>query len=97
MAMEEKKKNSELTHQMILTNRGQLALEGVCNLDSYDQEQIILETSSGMLEVKGDGLHIQQLNLDQGKVMIAGEVYSLIYTDENTIKRGKGFFGRLIK
>jgi sporulation protein YabP len=95
--MEEKKKNSELVHQLILTNRGQLALEGVNNLGSYDQEQIILETSSGVLEVKGEGLHIQQLNLDQGKVIVDGDIFSLVYTDENAIRKGKGFFGRLIK
>jgi sporulation protein YabP len=95
--MEEKKKGTELLHQIILTNRGQLAVEGVSNLGSYDQEQIILETSSGVLEVKGEGLHIQQLNLDQGKVMVDGEVLSLVYTDEYALKKGKGFFGRLIK
>ncbi|HBE79708.1 MAG TPA: sporulation protein YabP [Firmicutes bacterium] len=96
--MEEKKKPIEQTmHQLTLTNRGQLAVEGVINLGSYDQEQIILETSSGVLEVKGDNLHILQLNLDQGKVTVDGDVYSLVYTDEDAIKKGKGFFGRLIK
>lgn len=95
--MEEKKKLNELMHQLILTNRGQLMVEGVNNLGSYDQDQIIFETSSGVLEVKGGSLHIQQLNLDQGKVMIDGDIYSLIYTDENSLKKSKGFFGRLIK
>jgi sporulation protein YabP len=95
--MEVKKKVAEVTHQLILTNRGQLMVEGVNNLGSYDQDQIILETSSGVLEVKGTGLHIQQLNLDQGKVTVDGDVYSMIYTDEDAIKKGKGFLGRLIK
>jgi sporulation protein YabP len=95
--MEEKKKVNESLHQLILSNRGQLIVEGVNNLGSYDQEQILLETNSGILEVKGTSLHIQQLNLDQGKVMIDGDIYSLIYTEENALKKGKGFLGRLIK
>jgi sporulation protein YabP len=96
--MEEKKKLNESTiHQLTLMNRSQLAVEGVINLGSYDQEQIILETGSGILEVKGDKLHILQLNLDQGKVTVDGSVYSLVYTDEDAIKKGKGFLGRLIK
>jgi sporulation protein YabP len=95
--MEEKKKGNESMHQLTLTNRGQLMLEGVNNLGSYDQDQIILETNSGVLEVKGAGLHIQQLNLDQGKVMIDGDIYSLVYTDGNSLQKGKGFLGRLIK
>ena len=95
--MEEKKRASDLIHQLTLTNRGQLVVEGVSNLGSYDQEQVILETSLGVLEVKGEALHIQQLSLDQSKVMIDGNVYSLIYTDEKALKRGKGFLSRLIR
>lgn len=95
--MEEKKKVAELSHQLTLTNRAQLALEGVNNLGSYNQEQIILETSAGVLEIKGEGLHIQQLNLDQGKVLVDGEIVALIYNAENHLKKGKSFLGRLFK
>jgi sporulation protein YabP len=95
--MEEKKKTNELIHQLTLVGRGQLVVEGVMNLGSYDQDQVILETNSGILEVRGDALHIQQLSLDQGKVMIDGNVYSLVYSDENGLKKGKGLLGRLIK
>jgi sporulation protein YabP len=97
ISMEEKKKVSELTHQLTMTNRNLLGVEGVLNLGSYDQEQILLETSSGVLEIKGDRLHVQQLNLDQGKVLVDGDIVSLVYTDETLNKRGKGFFGKLIK
>ncbi|HPT88738.1 MAG TPA: YabP/YqfC family sporulation protein, partial [Bacillota bacterium] len=67
------------------------------NLDSYDQERVILETSSGVLEIRGEQLHIQQLNLEQGKVMIEGTVNALIYADDNLAKKGKGFFSKLAK
>ncbi len=95
--MEDKKKTNDLIHQLTLSNRSQLIVEGVSNLGCYDQEQIILETGLGVLEIKGEGLHIQQLSLDLGKVMVDGNVYSLMYTDENSLKKGKGFLSRLIK
>lgn len=95
--MEEKKKVSEVTHLLNLTNRNQLNIEGIVNLGSYNQDQIILETNYGVLEIKGEQLHVQQLNLDQGKVLIDGEVRSLIYTDETFRQKGKGFFSRLMK
>ncbi|HBF36925.1 MAG TPA: sporulation protein YabP [Firmicutes bacterium] len=95
--MEEKKKINELVHQLTLTNRGQLVVEGVSNLESYDQDQVILETNSGVLEVKGETLHIQQLSLDQGKVIVDGNICSLVYTDEDALKKGKSFLSRLIK
>jgi sporulation protein YabP len=95
--VEEKKKNNDSIHQLTLTGRNQLTIEGVSNLGSYDQEQIILETNLGVLEIKGEALHIQQLNLDLGKVTVDGNVYSMVYTDENALKKGKSFLSRLIK
>ena len=96
--MEEKKRTLEMQqHQLSLQNRSLLSIDGVQNLGSYDQELIYLETNSGMLEVKGIGLHIQQLNLDQGKLIIDGDIHSLTYTDVSLSKKGKGFFSRLIK
>ncbi len=97
--MEEKKRSMEIQsqHQLTLVNRGFLSIEGVQNLGSYDQEAIYLETNSGALEVKGSNLHIQQLNLDQGKLLIDGEIHSLIYIEGALSKKGKGFFSRLMK
>ncbi len=91
------KSNHELMHNVNMNGRRLLGIEGVTNLDSYDQERVILETSSGILEIKGEQLHIQQLNLEQGKVMIEGTVNSLVYADDNLGKKGKGFFSKLAK
>ena len=95
--MEVLTKSGELPHHLNLSNRGLLGVEGVINLESYDQEQIVLLTSVGVLEVKGEKLHIQQLNLDQGKVVVDGEVTSLIYSDDQATKKSKGLFSKLIK
>jgi sporulation protein YabP len=84
-------------HQVTMTNRNLMGVDGVVNLDSYDQEQIILETGHGILEVKGAKLHVQQLNLEQGKVVLDGEIDSLIYDGEKVRKRGKHFLSRLMK
>lgn len=94
--MEEKKRIVEAQHQLTLLNRGLLSIEGVRNLGSYDQEVIYIETDYGTLEIKGTSLHIQQLNLDQGKLIIDGDIHSFIYLEEGS-KKGKGFFSRLMK
>ncbi|HPT88641.1 MAG TPA: YabP/YqfC family sporulation protein, partial [Bacillota bacterium] len=41
------KSNHELMHNVNMNGRRLLGIEGVTNLDSYDQERVILETSSG--------------------------------------------------
>lgn len=94
--MEEKKRSLESQHQLILLNRGLLNIDGVRNLGSYDQEVVYLETDYGTLEIKGTGLHIQQLNLDQGKLVIDGDIQSFVYLEEGP-KKGKGFLSRLMK
>ena len=93
----EDKKRVELQHELKMTGRNLLGVEGVLNLGSFDEEKIIMETSEGMLEVKGDHLHIQQLNLDQGKVLLDGAIHSLIYSNQGMSGKGKGFFSRLVK
>ncbi len=94
--MEEKKRIVESQHQLTLMNRGLLNIEGVRNLGSYDQEVIYIETDYGTLEIKGARLHIQQLNLDQGKTVIDGDIHSFVYLEDGP-KKGKGFFSRLMK
>lgn len=95
--MEEKKKITDQAHQITLNNRNLLAIDGVTNLGSYEEDLLILETVAGVLEVKGVSLHVQQLNIDQGRVVIDGEICSLVYTDRDLAKKGKGFLSKLIK
>ena len=95
--MDEKKKLPETPHQLTLSNRNLLGVDGVINMGSFDEDKIILETSKGVLEIKGERLHVQQLNLDQGKVLLDGEFYSLAYVCDELSKKGKGFFSNLMK
>jgi sporulation protein YabP len=84
-------------HQLTLADRKLLGVEGVSNMDSYDQEKIVLQTGVGVLEVKGNKLHVRQLNLEQGKVMLDGEIDSLAYIKETGHKSGRSFLSKLTK
>lgn len=95
--MEEKRKVTDEVHQLTLNNRNLLAIDGVTNLGSYEEDLLILETVAGVLQIKGERLHVQQLNIDQGRVVIDGDICSLVYTDQDLVKKGKGFLSKLIK
>lgn len=95
--MEEKRRAMDEVHQLSLNNRNLLAVDGVTNLGSYEEDLLILETVAGVLEIKGARLHVQQLNIDQGRVVIDGEIASLVYTDQDLVKKGRGFLSKLIK
>lgn len=80
-----------------LVNRRTLAISGVSQVERFDSEQFLLETSEGLLLIKGENLHLKQLDLESGEVAIEGKIMSLAYLDEGVGKSSKGFFGKLFR
>ena len=75
--MEEKKTRSP--HRLTLEKRQTALLTGVTEVNSFDEKEIRLMTAEGGLQIKGENLHMRQLDLEQGNVEIEGKVDSLIY------------------
>ena len=97
--VEEKRKNVPMTapHQVFLNERQQLKVEGVLNVDHFSDAEVTLETTSGVMVVKGENLHIQQLNLDDGRLAMIGTVHSLIYAGDGALKKSKGLLAKMFK
>lgn len=91
MASEERVR--EMPHNIILEERGKLSVSGVVDVQSFDEEQVLLETVRGMLLVCGQGLHIERLQLEAGELLVQGEV-SLLEYDDSVQPRGS-LLGRL--
>ncbi len=88
--------NSRSVHNIRLENRNMLYIDGVKDVVSFDDLSVVLNTEKGKLVINGNGLHVQQLLLETGNVIIDGEINELIYVDEIEQKRS-GFFGRLLR
>jgi sporulation protein YabP len=67
-------------HVVTITNREQVAIDGVIHVDSFDDQEIVVDTDLGTLSLKGEDLHIKQLNLDDGYLEIEGVVNALSYS-----------------
>lgn len=80
-----------------MLNRKLLEVSGVMNVESFDSEEFLLETECGFLMIKGQNLHIKNLNLEHGLVAIEGLVNELAYVDTNSQGKPKGFLGKLFK
>lgn len=81
-------KTPKWRHQLTLIDREELAVDGVSSLGSYDEKEVVMETEQGVLTVRGEGLNIKQLNLEQGNIIIEGTVTGLTYEDETRQKKG---------
>lgn len=89
-------------HVITIADRAHINIEGVMHVDSFDDQEIVLETELGLLALRGEELHIQQLSLDDGKLVIEGIVRSVDYLEDGAgIKglksKGKGFLERIFK
>lgn len=80
-----------------MLNRKVLEISGVLNVDSFDSEEFLLETDSGFLTIKGNNLHMKNLNLEQGMVAIEGLVDEIAYLDGGAGLKSKGLLGKLFK
>ena len=81
-------------HSVNLTDRKRLSLTGVEDVDCFNEQIVVLQTPLGTLTVTGAGLNISQLNLEDGRVSLEGEVDAMEYTGG---KKKGGVLGRLFR
>jgi sporulation protein YabP len=96
MAIVEEKKTVKKVHNIILEDRRTLTVSGVSDVDSFDEEAVVLFTELGELTVRGSAMHMNKLNVESGEVSIEGDIESLSYRDENPRGSG-GFLGRIFR
>ena len=77
-------------HTISLVDREKLSIAGVTEVFSFDEEVIELETGKGYLDIKGDGLHVIKMNIDEGEVVVEGVVDELIYHNNQGQGKKKG-------
>lgn len=86
-------------HEIKMLDRQTLEVTGVISVESFDSEEFLLNTSCGFLGIRGENLHIKNLDLEQGQVGIEGNFYEMSYLDDGTPRadKAKGFLGRLFR
>ncbi|GIO28144.1 sporulation protein YabP [Ornithinibacillus bavariensis] len=84
-------------HHLKLNNRRLLEITGVKEVDSFDNEEFLLETVMGYLIIRGQNLQLKNLDVGEGVVSIKGKVYEVSYVDEHHQEKAKGFFSKLFR
>ena len=80
-------------HAFSSSGREGIEISGVCDVVSFDERGVVMETDCGSLAVEGVGLHVTVLNLEAGRVCIEGQVGGVYYFDNNPRPK-RGLFGR---
>lgn len=85
-------------HTITINERKNINISGVKKIDSFDNEEFLLETTMGYIVIKGETLEIIKLDTYQGNVAIKGKVNSLIYMENlGKNKSEEGIFSKLFK
>ncbi len=75
-------------------DRRKAAVSGVKEVISFDSNEILLETTRGMLSFRGEDLHVKRLTLEKGEVDLEGNICELKYSDTHSVKDAGSFSGR---
>ena len=93
--MNNEEKKSMGAHNLILEERGSLTVTGVEDIDSFDDQTVVIYTGLGELTVRGNQLHIERIDLQAGELELQGQVVALTSADQPAVRGG--FFARIFR
>jgi sporulation protein YabP len=86
------------SHKLSLDNRKRLSMSGIKDVVSFDLAQILLESTLGMIHIKGNDIKVTRLSLEKGEVDIEGTVDSITYSEVKSYgEKGKSIIKRMFK
>jgi len=89
---EDKSFKIQAPHVINIQNRKTMVLNGVEDVVNFDEYSILMQTVSGTLSVDGINLHIVKLNVDNGEVIIEGDINGMFYIGEQSETTGNKLF-----
>ena len=87
MSYDEKSKTAAAVkkpHNIAMEGRKQLSVSGVEEVESFDEQEIVMTTVCGGLVIRGEDLSISRLSVDSGDVNVQGMITSLCYEESES-------------
>ena len=92
------KDNISYSHSININERNGIYITGVLKIDSFDDEEFLLETNMGYLAIKGDNLELIRLDTKDGVVSIKGLIISMSYIEDlKKTNKQSSFFEKVFK
>ena len=89
---------SNYNHSINILERKNILVTCVKKIESFDDQEFLMETVMGFLALKGEGLELLKLDTLQGNVSIKGLLKSFSYIDEGMKKeKDASIISRLFK
>ncbi|MEG1256932.1 sporulation protein YabP [Clostridium sp.] len=81
-----------------LENRKKMTLDGVLEIISFNEDQILIITVLGDMDIRGEGLKMTKLDVQNGDVVITGNISYVVYTsEEKRPKKQNGIISKIFR
>ena len=87
--------SSSKNGNIIIENRKRLSASGVKDVESFLPEKIVLITDDANLTVTGSGMKVKKLSVENGDVIIEGDINGCVYSRGN--RERESFLKRVLK
>ena len=72
--------NDQRNHHIVIKDRESVTATGIVEVESFDDREIVLLTDVGTMVLRGEDLHIEQINLDSGEFICRGLITGVQYS-----------------
>ncbi|GHU53855.1 hypothetical protein AGMMS49975_13080 [Clostridia bacterium] len=84
-------------HTITIERKENVALTGVLDVLSFDEESVVADTQLGVVVVRGVSLHVNKLNLETGDLAVDGNIGSVQYEDNDYGKNKSSVFSKIFR
>lgn len=86
--MIEKTGENAKKHTLSAAARAHAEIAGVGEVESFDENTVILFTDCGRMTVEGEGLRVGTLDIARGVVVLDGRIDAIYYSEQESTRRG---------
>lgn len=84
-------------HTLHIEQRGKVMVTGVQDVSSFLEDEIVLKIDSGEMVLTGNRLHIAKLLLEEGQLLIDGQIDGVNYLRQGKQEHKHGLLKKLFK
>lgn len=85
------------SHEIKVTDRNIMSFSGIKKINSFDNEEFLMESNMGMILLKGEKLEIIKLDTHDGNVKIKGKINSFTYIESVKKTKDESLLAKLFK
>ncbi|MBQ8401567.1 MAG: YabP/YqfC family sporulation protein [Clostridia bacterium] len=86
----------ENEQNIVITQRQRAHLDGIEEVESFTESEIVALSSLGQIIIEGEELHIDSFSTETGGLDIYGRINGLYYMEERSSAK-KGFLSRFTR